>query len=186
MAQEKDILKTTPVPLANRPKHGLGPVYSASETRQHELFLEQLMLVRPDLSQREHCRQLKKKYKISTGRYNKLRNRIMDRWAREDDRMRSGWKSQAIRRIERWIRMAEDKKDLKLVQRFHNDLMEIQGVREPVRLDLHIEVQETLSQVIMELTPEQIDQVMHEYQDTQRLAAHARQLGMGTIDVAAE
>lgn len=188
MAQEKDdILKTSPTPLAKRVARGIGPVYSAAETREHELFLEALILARPDLSQREQFRQLKKKFKISNGRYQKLRNRIADRWAREDDRMRASWKAQAQRRIERWIRICELKGDYRLVQRFHTDLMDIQGVREPVRLDLHVEVQETLSQVIMELTPEQIDQVMHEYQETQLLAQAARQLGMGnTIDVAAE
>jgi hypothetical protein len=182
-----DILSQRVAPLKERYPRGVAPVYSVGEAREQSLFIEALMVQRPDLSQRAQERATKEKFAISRGRYCKLRAKVLDRWAREDEAQRPSWKAQAMRRLERWIQACEKSGNYRLVQKFHADLMDVQGVREPLKLDLHVEVQSTLVNVIMELTPAQVDDALREYQETQRLAGHARELGMGeAIDVAAE
>lgn len=162
-------------------KRGACPVYTALQTREQEQYIERLMLTRSSLTYRAAYERVRAKFGISQTRYRKIRARIMDRWTREDDQMRPAWKSQAMRRLNMWIRKMERESDFKLVQRFHSDLMTIQGVREPVRLDLHVEVQESVAQVIMELTPEQLDDALNEYRQTQALAAAAKRLGVGDV-----
>lgn len=187
MSKSDDILKQAPLPMKQRAPRGIAPVYSRSETREHEGFVESLMVQRPDLSVRQQGKVVQERFGISHGRYQKLRARIISRWASEDEQHRGAWKAQAMRRLERWIQKCEAMGDYRMLQRFHADLMDVQGVREPLKIDITAEVQVNLANVIMDLSQAQIDDAMNEYLETKQLAERARQLGMGeVIDVAAE
>jgi hypothetical protein len=190
-------LKERRLPIQDRPQgegtiHGFLRRYSPEETREQLLLVEQIMVQRPDLGRLMQFKLARANSPISRGRFFILRTKILKRWAEEDLEMRASWKSQGIRRLERWIYMCEKDPTLKsyerhkLIQGYHDQLMDIQGTREPLKLDLNLEVKETVLHLIMDMSEEQVAEDMEEIREMKRLAEEAKRLGLGTIDVTAE
>lgn len=121
-----------------------------------------------------------------------LKNRVEQNWKTEDDQRRPTWKSAAIRRIERRIRLLDAKlqslpnadagtKIHGALQGWEQRLARIQGTEEAMKIDVDVRVSQSIAGVIMNLTPDQVADMLERAQERDRLADQARhQLGEGS------
>lgn len=148
--------------------------FSKHETYLQERLVETMML--KFWTESQMARAVKQEFGINRQRLTMLVRRTRERWAEEDVEARPFNKAQSIRNVKRWIQTCENEGKMLLVARFHEQLMELEGTKEPLQVNLGIEVRETLSAVILNLTPDQINDHLSKYQETVRLAEHARAL----------
>jgi hypothetical protein len=147
-------------------------------------FIEQLYLRGTSL--RGMVALAKSELGVGPKRVNVILQRIKDAWRTEDDENRKSAKSSTIRRIQRYIQDAQGRRDpadpkkwlekpnFQALARFEALLADIQGTREPINIDINVRIQETVLNVIADLSPEELTEIVNEYDDTQRLAEAAR------------
>lgn len=112
--------------------------------------------------------------------------RIKEAWKTEDEENRKSAKGATIRRIQRYIQDAQGRKDpndpkrwlekpnFAALARFETLLADIQGTREPITIDLNVRIQETVLNVIADLSAEELTELVGEYDETMKLAEAAR------------
>lgn len=157
-------------------------VWTQAETREHVAFLEQLYVRGTSLRQMELA--ARQRFGLRPGRVTSLLDRIRETWRKEDEANRASNRAAAVRRVTRYIRDAEGRKNqdgswiekpnYAALARFEELLSDLQGTREPVKVDLNVRVQETVLNVIAGLSPEELGELVAEYEDTERLAEAAR------------
>lgn len=178
-------------------------VYSVAETREHEAFIMSAVLKSFSFSQ--ILRACRERFHIGQHRVEKLRARIYQRWAREDEETRASRKAVHVRSIEEDMRQlridmqdraaAGERPDHALAVRRHNLLLkyhsllaDIQGTREPLAIDVNVTHTAQIVTVMANLTPEQVEHHLRKQHELVRLADLARRLmpASSTIGTAAE
>ncbi len=154
--------------------------WSASEVTEQLAFVEQLMLTR-SLSQARAVSLCREKFGFARGRYLNLQKRVREQWRTEDEADQPSARSVAIRGINAMLRVAEGVRtpdgrgwerlpDHAAVRGYQSLLMDLQATRAPIQLNVHHEVSTAINDVIGNLTPEQLQDALDEWNELQRNA----------------
>lgn len=96
--------------------------------------------------------------------------RVRERCQREHEENRVAWKHQAVERISREIRDAKKESAWGAVASFERLLADIQGTREPLRVDVNVAVNQAVVHVIGSMSAEQMQLLLEEYNEMERRA----------------
>lgn len=170
--------------------------YTHDEVMQQMATMEQLLL-QPGVSVIQQNAAMRERLGVSTNRCNVLRQRVRREWLSQDDAERSTNRAVAVRRIMGLLAHARGKLKQRTkatdpvayerepnhaaCAKYESLLADLQGTRMPIEVRVHHEVSAAVADVIGNLTAEQLQDYLAEYEETQRLAAEykARQLGDG-------
>lgn len=155
MGDEGDITKFSP------PKVPLHVV-------EHRLrTVEALML--SGLATSQVCEQAKKHLSITAAKTTELMRKIRARWLSEDSESRASWKSAQIRRLMGYIKVARGgvvqspsgeqtsiPPNFGALAKFEGLLADLQGTRDPIKLDFDVTVSQAIVHVAANMTPAQI------------------------------
>lgn len=159
-------------------------VYQPRETADHMRQIEGFLLRGVSINRIAEVMLADPKVRISRKRVIVLAGRVKERWAAEDQDMRGSWKGAAIRRIQNWITRAlgedarydergnlvrrETKINHSAIARYEHLLADIQGTREPLKLDMHVEHTEAIAAVIMDMTEQELLEAAREQDERER------------------
>ena len=176
---QKQVAAVLAVPVAARTSR----FYTWAETRTQMSAIEQLML-RPE-SEHAIASLCKQQFGIGGGRTQQLMQRIRDRWTSEDSAARPAWKSAQIRRLQRMIKAATgyvengkwvEKLNHVALAKYEELLASIQGTKDPLKIELDMQVSETALHVIADLTPEEVAHFVERNLENKRMAEEYRAL----------
>lgn len=172
--------------LPKQPPDSAKIRYTVAETRAQFAMVEQLLTNGYTLAAIR--RAVSEKLGCTLTRVSIISRRVQDAWAVEMEDTRRSFKASQIRRIQRTIRQASGVQDEQgnwtvrpnyhALARFESLLADITGTREPLRVDLNVELRETLTAVVAQMDPQQSQEYLEAARRRQELAEHrARELG---------
>ena len=195
----------TPEPTEENAKHlrrgnPSRPVYTKYETEQQLLFLEELVSNPQVYSDGQRKQLMHQRFQIGRGRYQKLYRLLQERWKQRDSEQDRDAKRRAqIARLHKELAWASGKRDprnpnvwleqpnFSAMAKFEAMLMELEGTREPIKIDIDMRMTTSVVNVMANLTPEQVAELVAEVDENERLANERReQLRLqegATIDV---
>lgn len=187
--------------------------YTTDEVREHYEFVENMMLTRPGLSDRERARITRERFNFGHKRLLRIQTKIRERWIKESEEKRKGNKQEQINRLFKYIDLArgrrvqvldkktrepvydeegnpvlewKEKPNHQALARYEALIAELLGTREPIQVSVEVQMNQAILHVIQGLTPEQEERLFQSYQENVMLADKARALlPPGTIDVPA-
>lgn len=110
----------------------------------------------------------KLEYSVGPSTLRRLIAKVRERIEAEHESNRGVWKAQAITRISREIRDATAKNQWGAVVGLERLLADIQGTREPILVDVNVRVQAVVVRVIANMSKEQMDGLLDEYDELSR------------------
>jgi hypothetical protein len=150
--------------------------YSESETAQQRALITNMICANWTVHQMYVG--MRKQFGVGRVRTEKLRDEVLRGWAALDEEMRPHHKAIAVRNLTRWITKAEKDKRWHAVAAFHSQLMDVQGTREPLKLDVNAELKASLASAVFNLTPEQMQEMLEQRRELERQAALGRAGGV--------
>jgi len=177
---------------------GLGsrPRVSRQQMMVREAFVEQLVM--RGASSRAIVEAAKSKLGITKSQTLLAVTKVKERWRVEYDTDRAYWKLAAIKRIQQSINrlmagkpasdgLGPPKVEHALVLKYEQFLSDLQGTKDPIKIDLASSFNEAIVGIVGGMTEEQITQLAAEYDENERLANLARRtLPAGVIDTTGE
>jgi hypothetical protein len=157
-------------------KPGNRKVYTPTETREHEAFIENAL--QTAFAHGLIVRGLKQKFGMGETRAKKLIHRVLDRWALDSEKNRSSNKASAERRILTDVREARAEKKWSAVASLESLLADIQGTRDPVKIDVDVRVSETLVAMVADMSGERLRDLVEEAREQRALASVAKRHGL--------
>lgn len=161
-------------------------VWTLEETRKQELAVEQLLLAgyNPPSIPSTLRKQEDPALHIGKARTRTIVNRVRAQWAKHDAEVRPTNRAMQERRLLKCIRDAsgfKDKNGRWIERPNHNALVgyekllaDLQGTREPVRVDVNVQVNETILHVISGMGAEQVAASLARIRERDEMAAAYR------------
>lgn len=180
-------LRPTPANLRpNTPNGKPARRYSTEETKQHLQVVEAMIVDGYSLT--TIIKQMRARFQAGESRSKQLYARIQEQWNRDFDQDRKSYKQAQVKRILRMIREAsgEQRPDGTWVRppkhaalaRHETILAHLVGTFEPVKVDVNVEVRESLAIVVSRLDTEQTEEYLAEARKRHQLANQA-EIAMG-------
>lgn len=159
--------------------------YSSSEVAEIKRRIEYLYTQGTTKTKiRDRLRTGQPEFRVSLGYVERVLNEVRERWAKEAGEDRPHLKNAQIRRLYRHLALAQEAKDFAAIAKFESQLMDLQGTREPIKVD-H---QHTQNKALMLVFANADDRTMiEELQEALREQAliqsvKAKQLTEGAVD----
>lgn len=160
--------------------------YTQAETIEQEQFIYAGLI--QGVESRTIKREFRKQFQVGTARWNTLITRVQRRMQDEDKERAGNRKSEALRRFHQRIasldaraREAMNAKDPQLAARLFGEarqqeamLADITGIRAPLKIEVEAQVHQTVSLLMMQMTPEQLTAQVRRYKETLALAQQAK------------
>lgn len=176
-------------------------VYTKAETEQQIIFLEELLSNPQVYSDTQRRQLMKQRFQIGMTRYKKVYFLLQERWKQRDTEQDRDAKRRAqIARLHKELAWASgrrdpqdptkwiEKPDFAAIRSFEALLAELEGTREPIKVDIDVRMTTSVVNVMANLSPEQVAELVAEQDERERLANERREqlklLEQGTtIDV---
>lgn len=160
-------------------------VYTPEETREQHEWIAGAMAAR--MTTYAITQQAKDKFGIGASRVRNLMARVLEKWKLEDEQNRSSLKAKAVRSLEQDmtavraelannISVSDKAKLHSTLTRYHALLADIQGTREPIKVDVDVRVSQSIVGVIANLSPEQVQAYVQRRKQLEQEAEHGRLL----------
>lgn len=158
---------------------GTRIIWGLEETQRQIYTLEGLLVQGASPSQ---CiRIMREKHPgVGSARTQKLTDRIHQQWAREDEEARASNRASAERRIKRMQGIAAGRRDEQgewieppdhaAFARYESLLHDLQGIREPVKINLDIQVSAAVMHLIASMSASDVQEALAEIQELERKA----------------
>jgi hypothetical protein len=174
-----------------------GVVYTLEERAAHRAAAEQL-LATPLGTADNVVKTLRKELGIGPKRAKRVVEQVLDEWSAQQDPKRvSKNRARGAARIRRLIHGATYKRvgsrwverrspDLNAIARLEHLLMRYEGTDQPVKVDVNLRTNEAVVGSVMRLTSAQVEAILAEGAELQRLADLARRRLPECVDVEGE
>ena len=169
-----------------RNKRNLARRYTLSETRDQEDFVLDGIVSGQD--RRYIARSFCEKFNTKLTRYHVIRVRMLAHFKETHNERIKTAKAEAIERQMRHLsdlqleRMRMDPSDFKARANHSNAIVKVEqlladltGAREPLKVEINVQMKESIQQVIVNMSPEQINEHLHRAREDRRLAQLARE-----------
>lgn len=177
--------KEIPKPPDPEPTPSGKPNLSDMDKRMRLRFLEQMMV--NGASEGKIVAFCKATWGVGRKRALRMAELVKARWVEEDERNRPIWKSWQIQRLMGDLSALRaipvEKRNYAAISATERLLADVQGTKEPVKVDINVARVQAVDRVILELTPAQFDAAVASALEDKRLAERARtvlRLGDGT------
>jgi len=168
-------------------------VYTIAETQEQEAFVFNGII--SGQLDRYIFRAFHHKFGCNRGRYNTLHARMMQVLAEDHTEKLKTAKVEAIQRIKRDLaqlrveRQNMAQPDTKAIARhsaeilkYEQFLADLTGAREPIKVEMNVQIRESLTAVIANMTPEMMNERLQRVREDRRLAEIARAWVPGVVD----
>ncbi len=202
VGQEKDFLEAEDPALVREVEKLArnSPVvrYARNEVERQEMLVEDLMIQGTQPARMRQILQGQGWPKISKTRVDLLVERVRERWIQERAKTRDADREAAVRRITRFRTWAAgersadgkswvEKPNHAAIVQYERILMDLQGTREPLKIDITATYTEAMLAVVARLEGDEASKLLDEAREQERLANVARKmLPSAVIDVPAE
>lgn len=174
--QETALVEAPPAENEVRPR-GSFVRYTAAEKRAQRSLVESLMI---DGWTESMIFVRMRKDGVGSTRTRVVIEQIRERWRTEDENKRPQHRAAAIRRISRNLRAAEGRQNedgawvvmpnMQAYVALERLLTDIQGTREPIQVNVNVEYTQAISNVIAELTPDEVERMLEASKERLRLS----------------
>jgi hypothetical protein len=169
--------------------------WTKEQTAQHLDTLRQLLPIAR--SDRDVLREMRARFGFGIGRCQRLTRIVREEWAKEEEARRPHLKQEAVSRIMQMLAVARgrrttdgqgwvEKPNLSAVVRLEALLADLQGTREPVKVDVDVRVSQTTAAVIYNMNAADVAEALARYRENVRLAEEYRRLSDAALPPAAE
>lgn len=149
-------------------------------------FVESLMMT-PGMSDTRAIELCRQQHHFSVGRFRTLKKRVQAAWLVQDEGERPTVRAAAIRRIMSMLFFARGQRNAdgrtwerppnhSAIRGYESLLADLQGTRAPIQVNVNHEISSALTDVIGNLTPEQLQEALDEWNAMEQLANEAKQL----------
>jgi hypothetical protein len=180
----REMIGTLPQVAPNVPRDGHHRMWTSTETAVHEAMIEQLML--GTHSPRSIERAMRERYDLGANRTGRLIERVRRRWLDEGKEAMPSNKEAQIRRLERYIQLAQGvrrpeaegggwkvRPEWSAIGKFEALLADLLGTRAPIEIAVSARISTTAMNIISSLSPEELTARLDRARERKALAQHA-------------
>lgn len=163
LGRVKNVNDPSPAQVQARTNHR---IYTRLEVLEHEALVEQALTAGASMA--IVGRLLKAKFGVGLNHARKLVNRTLDKWAVESEKHRATNKASAEARLMSDARNARAEKKWSAAVQAEHLLADIQGTREPIKIDVDVRVGEAMVALVASMSGAELERIALEAEEKDR------------------